>query len=72
MSPLHPLLAEPFPRATGEEERLFKLLKKAYIDSRYSKSYRITAEELATLGAWVKDLAERVERACREKIASFG
>jgi predicted nucleotidyltransferase/HEPN domain-containing protein len=71
-APLHPLLAEPFPRASEEDERLFKLLKRAYIDSRYSKSFRITAEELATLGDRVKDLAGRIEQACREKIGSFG
>jgi HEPN domain-containing protein len=71
VAPLHPLLAEPFRRATEEDERLFTLLKKAYIESRYSKSYRITAEELAILGARVQDLAKRVEQACREKIESF-
>jgi HEPN domain-containing protein len=70
-SPLHPLLQEPFPMATEEDERLFKLLKKAYIEARYKMSYRITAEELAVLGARVKDLAGRVDRACREKIASL-
>ncbi|MFT3768074.1 MAG: HEPN domain-containing protein [Minicystis sp.] len=68
---LHPLLAEPFPRATKADDDLFKLLKRAYIEARYSKSYRITAEELAILGERVKDLAGRVERACREKIESF-
>ncbi len=72
VAPLHPLLAEPFPRATEKDDRLFKLLKKAYIESRYSKSYKITAEELATLGERVKDLAGRVERACREKIEGRG
>ena len=69
VAPLHPRLAEPFPRATAEDDRLFKLLKKAYIESRYSKSYRITAEELAVLGERVKDLAGRVEQACREALA---
>ncbi|MFO0761552.1 MAG: HEPN domain-containing protein [Byssovorax sp.] len=71
VAPLHPLLAAPLPRATEEDERLFKLLKRAYIESRYSKSYRITAEELSQLGARVHDLAGRIERACREKIASL-
>ena len=71
-APLHPLLAVPFPRETEEDRRLFKLLKSAYIDGRYKMSYRITAEELATLGERVKDLAGRIERACREKIESFG
>ncbi len=72
IAPLHPLLAEPFPRGTDEDDRLFKLLKRAYIEARYKKSYRITAEELVTLGARVRDLAARVERACREVIAGFG
>lgn len=71
VSPLHPLLAEPFPMATPEDERLFKLLRKAYIDARYKKNYRITAEELGTLGERVKDLSVRVEQACREQIASI-
>jgi uncharacterized protein len=71
IAPLHPLLAEPFPRATEEDERLFDLLRRAYIEARYKKSYRITVEELATLGARVKDLAGRVERACGEQIERF-
>jgi predicted nucleotidyltransferase/HEPN domain-containing protein len=71
VAPLHPLLAVPFPQTTEEEKELFKLLKRAYIESRYSKSYRITLEELTVLGAWVQELAARIERACREKIESF-
>jgi uncharacterized protein len=68
---LHPDLHEPLPKTLPEDERLFKLLKKAYIEARYSRSYRITAEELAILGERVRALAGRIERACREKIASF-
>jgi HEPN domain-containing protein len=68
----HPRLREPFPVATAEDERLFKLLKRAYLDARYSKSYRITAEELGTLGERVKDLAGRVEKACQERIGALG
>ncbi len=71
VSPLHALLAEPFPRSTKEDEHLFDLLRRAYIEARYKKSYRITAEELAMLGVRVRDLAGRVERACQEKIESF-
>lgn len=71
VSPLHPLLAAPFPMDTEEDRRLFQLLKRAYIEARYSRSYKITKEELAVLGERVKDLAGRVERSCREKIESF-
>src|SRR6185503_6377573 len=68
---LHPALRAALPRAAGEERRLFNLLKKAYIDARYSKKYRITADELVTLGGWVRELGVLVERACREKLASL-
>ena len=68
---LHPDLAVPIPMTDGEDERLFKLLKRAYIEARYSMKYRITPEELAILGERVRDVAARIERLCREKIASF-
>jgi len=66
---LHPALRAALPRAAGEEERLFALLKKAYIDARYKKKYRITAEELTVLGDRVRELGVLVESACREKLA---
>jgi hypothetical protein len=54
--------------ATEEDEHLFDLLLRAYIEARCSKSYRITADQLAALGEPVKDLAGRMERACKERI----
>jgi len=70
-APLHPDLRNVLPRTTPEDERLFDLLRRAYIDARYVKSYRITAEELAALGERVRAFAAVVERVCREKIASL-
>ncbi len=61
-----------FPRKTEEEERLFTLLKKAYIDSRYKMGYEIKKEELIYLGESVKALKELVEESCREKIGMLG
>lgn len=69
--PLHPDLRAVLPRATPEDERLYDLLRRAYIDARCDKSYRITAEELAALGERVREFAAVVERVCREKIASL-
>jgi HEPN domain-containing protein len=69
---LHTKLRAALPRAAGEDRRLFDLLKKAYIDARYSKKYRITAEELGTLGDRVHELGSLVDCACREKVASLG
>jgi predicted transcriptional regulator len=60
-----------FPRATEEQDRLFKLLKRAYVDARYKKNYQITAEELQTLAERVKVLQQLTQEICTEKIESF-
>ena len=59
------------PKADPEDRRLFDLLKKAYVDARYSMSYRITMEELSVLQERVIGLGERVRAACLEKMATF-
>jgi uncharacterized protein len=71
VAPLHPALREALPRSTPEDSRLFDLLRRAYIDARYDKSYRITAEELAVLGDRVRAFAAVVDRVCRERIAGL-
>jgi HEPN domain-containing protein/predicted nucleotidyltransferase len=60
-----------FPRSTPEEDRMFILLKKAYIDSRYKLDYTITREELEYLSSRVLKLRELTEVACKEKIEGF-
>ncbi|MCE5227599.1 MAG: HEPN domain-containing protein [Porphyromonadaceae bacterium] len=60
-----------FSRATPGEERLFLLLKKAYIDSRYKPDYSISREELEYLSERVQKLRDLTELACKEKIDSF-
>ncbi|HEU4412785.1 MAG TPA: HEPN domain-containing protein [Polyangiaceae bacterium] len=67
----HPLLVEALPKTGPDDERLFSLLRKAYIESRYSKSYRITLAELSALQARVLELARRVREVSLEKLASF-
>jgi len=67
----HPALSAALPRAEPEDERLFDLLKRGYIEARYSKSYKITLEELNLLRDRVLDLAARVHLACAEKLATF-
>ncbi len=60
------------PNSTPEEKRLFDLLKKAYIDARYKKGYKITRKELEYLGDKVKKLETLTKKKCKEKIESFG
>jgi predicted nucleotidyltransferase/HEPN domain-containing protein len=61
-----------FPMSTEEEKRLFLLLKKAYIDARYNRNYKIEKVELEYLGSRVALLRDLTERICRERIAEFG
>ena len=70
-APMHPSLAGALPRSEPEDKRLFDLLKRAYIDARYSKSYRVTAGELAGMRDRVLDVAERVRKACGDKLTRF-
>ncbi len=67
----HALMVDLLPKTEPDDKHLFDLLKKAYIDARYSMSYRITSEELAELQKRVLVLADRVRSACLEQIATF-
>jgi predicted nucleotidyltransferase/HEPN domain-containing protein len=67
----HAGLVDALPKGEPEDRRLFDLLKKAYVDARYSMSYRITMEELRVLQERVLSLAGRVRAACLEKMATF-
>jgi HEPN domain-containing protein/predicted nucleotidyltransferase len=68
---LHSAFGTVFPKNTPEEKRLFELLQKAYIDSRYNMNYKIEKEELEYLSDRVKLLKELTERICNERIAQF-
>ena len=61
-----------FPKQTKEEIRLFELLIKAYIDSRYKLDYEIKKEELEYLSEKVKQLQGLVEKICKEKLQQLG
>jgi predicted transcriptional regulator len=53
------------------EKRCWELLKRAYVEARFSKHYAITAEELAWLAARIADLQARVERSCATYLATI-
>jgi hypothetical protein len=61
-----------FPNHTDEEKRLFKLLVRAYIDSRYKLGYTVAAEDLQWLAGRVQKLRELTEVFCMEKIEQYG
>ena len=60
-----------FPRNSPNEEHLFNLLLKGYIDARYKDDYTITEAELNELITRVKALQNITDKVCQNKIASF-
>lgn len=67
-----PEIFKVFPRDTPEEERLFKLLERAYVESRYNPDFEITKEDIDALLPKVEQLCDIVERVCTEQIAYYG
>jgi predicted nucleotidyltransferase/HEPN domain-containing protein len=57
-----------WPTETRKERAMFEKLKDAYVKARYSKHYRISAEELAWLAACVEELGRVVQEVCMERI----
>lgn len=64
-------IAEVFPQDTKMHRSRFQLLKKAYVEARYSEHYEITKDELLWLGERVRLLQDLTEILCKEKIASI-
>ena len=57
-----------WPTDTRKERAMFEKLKDAYVKARYSKHYRISADELTWLGACVEELGRVVQEVCLERI----
>jgi len=60
-----------FPRDTEEEKRLFDLLQRAYIESRYNPDFEITKEDIDALIPKIEQLRDIVDKVCRERIAYY-
>jgi HEPN domain-containing protein len=60
-----------WPRDTRKHQALFEKLKEAYVKARYSRHYRITADELAWLGEQIEELGRVVHTLCAERIAQL-
>jgi hypothetical protein len=60
-----------WPRGTRFERRTWELLRRAYVEARFSRSYAISPQELAWLSERVADLRDRVERSCEAYLAAI-
>jgi len=69
---IEPKLRPIWPRNDRTTRRRFELLKKAYIEARYSKHYKITEEELAWLAGCVEQLIGVVDKVCADGIDGDG
>jgi uncharacterized protein len=61
-------LVPAWPRKTKKDESRFELLKRAYVEARYSERYQISAEELEILTGYARELRRIVEEVCQERL----
>ncbi len=60
-------LIDAWPRESKHDRKCFELLKRAYVEARYSEHYTITKEELEWLGGRVEVLQKLVGMICKEQ-----
>lgn len=68
---IEPSLAEVWPTETKFQKRCFELLRQAYVKARYSRSYRVAAEELAWTRERIELLQSRAVALCEARLASL-
>lgn len=66
-----PRLIEAWPRATRIDRRRFELLKRAYVEARYSASYEIDNNDLDALSQSVRSLRDIVEIVSSERLETL-
>ena len=66
-----PRLIEAWPRATKLDRRRFELLKRAYVEARYSANYEISEDDLEALTTYVRGLRDLVEHISLEWLANL-
>ncbi len=65
-------LIDAWPRETKHDRRCFELLKRAYVEARYSEHYRIKATELEWLGRRIARLSSIVKEICESHLREIG
>jgi hypothetical protein len=68
---LEPRLIAAWPRYKRIDRRRFQLLKRAYVEARYSSAYQIGLEDLTAILACAKNLRLAVETACSERLSDL-
>jgi len=63
-----PRLINAWPRDSRIDRRRFQLLKRAYVEARYSSAYEISVEELNEILVSIRSLRDIVEQVSRERL----
>jgi predicted nucleotidyltransferase len=66
-----PELIPTWPRSNRFEKRCWELLRRAYVEARFSDQYEINTEQLTWLVARLQDLQTRVEQSCRAYLSAI-
>jgi predicted nucleotidyltransferase/HEPN domain-containing protein len=66
-----PRLIEAWARSMKLERRRFELLKRAYVEARYSANYKIGRDDLDALSQSVRRLRDLVEEVSRERLEAL-
>ena len=61
-------LIDVWPRYHRADKRKFELLRRAYVEARYSEHYEITVDELEWLETRIRALQDTVEAICKERL----
>jgi predicted nucleotidyltransferase/HEPN domain-containing protein len=69
--PLDVRLAKVWPTETKFQKRCFELLRAAYVKARYSRQYKVTAEELGWMQTRIEQLQALVREICEARIATL-
>lgn len=64
-------LIDAWPRDTRIDRRRFELLKRAYVEARYSPAYAIALDDLNAILASVRDLRDIVHQISRERLEAL-
>ena len=64
-------LTTAWPRVGRPERRRFEMLKRAYVEARYSDQYDISLEDLEALSASAMALADLVASICDARLAGL-
>lgn len=66
-----PRLIDAWPRDLRIDRRRFQLLKRAYVEARYSSAYEISIEELNAILDCVRALRDVIEQVTRERLEAL-